>query len=64
VDAMKTALSLLLLAGFAGVLLAASEPEIELDPIPQPVTNNAVAAYNGHGGLTLVSFMGISSGKD
>lgn len=63
-DAMKTALSLLLLAGFAGVLLAASEPEIELDPIPQPVTNNAVAAYNGHGGLTLVSFMGISSGKD
>src|SRR6185312_12440492 len=56
-------LSLLLLASFAGILLAA-EPDIELDSIPEPVTNNAVAAYNGRGGLTLVSFMGISSGKD
>src|ERR1043166_3947831 len=64
VDTMKRALSLLLLASFAGILLAASEPEIELDPIPQPLTNNAVAAYNGRGGLTLVSFMGISSAKD
>ena len=63
-DAMKSALSLLLLAQLAGILLAASEPEIELDSIPQPVTNNAVAGYNGRGGLTLLSFMGISSGKD
>ncbi len=61
---MKSAFTVLLLAIGAGVVLAASEPEIELDPIPQPLTNNAVAGYNGHGGLTLLSFMGISSGKD
>ena len=61
---MKRALSVFLLAAFAGVLLAASEPEVELDPLPQPLTNNAVAGYNGRGGLRLVSFMGISSGKD
>ena len=63
-DAMKRALSLLMLAALASVLIAASEPEIELDPIPQPLTSNAVAGYNGRGGLTLLSFMGISSGKD
>jgi len=36
--------SLFLLAAFASVLLEASQPEIELDPIPQPLTNNAVLA--------------------
>ncbi len=61
---MKSALAVLLLAACAVVLLAASGSEIELDPIPQPLTNNAVAGYNGHGGLTLLSFMGIGSGKD
>ena len=49
-DAIEKSLSLLLLATLAGVLLAASEPDIDLDPISQPLTNNAVAAYNGHGG--------------
>lgn len=61
---MKSALTLFLLVAFASVLIAASQPEIELDPIPQPLTNNAVASYNGRGGLTLLSFMGITNGKD
>ena len=61
---MKRALNLFLLVTLATVLIAASEPDIELDPIPQPLTSNAVAGFNGHGGLTLFSFMGVSSGKD
>ncbi len=61
---MKSVLSVLLLTALAIVLVAASGPDFELDPIPQPLTNNAVAGYNGHGGLILLSFMGVSSGKD
>jgi N-acetylneuraminic acid mutarotase len=61
---MKSALTVFLLSIFVGVLLAASESDVELDSLPQPLTNNAVAGYNGRGGLNLVSFMGISSGKN
>ena len=60
---MKIVSSLLLLITLASVLIAASD-EILLDPIPKPVTNNAVASYNGRGGWTLYSFMGLGGGKD
>jgi N-acetylneuraminic acid mutarotase len=36
---------------------------VTLDPLPLPLTNNAVASFNGSGGLLLVSFMGIGAGK-
>jgi len=49
---------LLLVSGF---LLAASETEVE--PLPEAVSNNAVAMLKVHGQLTLFSFMGIGAKK-
>jgi N-acetylneuraminic acid mutarotase len=60
---MKQAFSLLVLLAIAGVLSAAATPEFTFDPIPVPLTNNAVASFNGAGGLQLVSFMGIGPAK-
>jgi N-acetylneuraminic acid mutarotase len=61
--AMKRACAHLLLIVLTGVLWAASEQEVELDPLPVPLTNNAVTSFNGPGGLQFASFMGITSGK-
>ena len=58
---MKTycAFFLLLLLGGSG--FAASEPKF--DPLPDPVSNNAVASLWLHGNLMVFSFMGIGAKK-
>ena len=45
----------------AGLLLAAEEPEF--DPLPAPVSNNAVATVKSRGEWLLYSFMGIGAKK-
>src|SRR5262245_54723411 len=60
---MKKALPHLLLTGLTLILLAATKPEIKLDPLPVALTNNAVAAFRSGLGLQLFSFMGIGAKK-
>ncbi len=50
---------ILLLAG--GLLLAADT--VKLDPLPVPLTGNAVVSVKSHGEFTLYSFMGIGAKK-
>ena len=45
----------------ACTLRAAQEPK--LDPLPVPVTNNAVAILHGEGGTRILSFMGMGAKK-
>ena len=49
---------LILLAGF----LFAEEP-VKFDPLPVPVTNNAVASVKSRGSLLLYSLMGMGAKK-
>lgn len=57
---MKKFLALLLLLTLSGLLLAA-EPKFQ--PLPAPVSNNAVAILKSHAGLQIFSFMGIGPKK-
>jgi N-acetylneuraminic acid mutarotase len=57
----KLALSLLPVI-FVGFLIAAA-PEIKIEPLPLPLTNNAVAVFNRREGMMLVSFMGMGAKK-
>src|SRR5580704_13714186 len=54
----KLSVSFLLLL-LSGLLLAQST----VDPLPEPVSNNAVAMLKVHGQLLLFSFMGIGAKK-
>jgi N-acetylneuraminic acid mutarotase len=55
----KLSAYLLLLLFISGLLFA----ESTVDPLPDPVSNNAVAMLRVHGQLLLFSFMGIGSKK-
>ncbi len=57
---MKTACALLLLTILSGPLFAA---ERKIQPLPAPVSNNAVASLKTHVGLRLYSLMGIGPKK-
>ena len=57
---MKKRSAIILLVALAGVLFAADSV---VDPIPDPVSNNAVAMLKVHGQLLLFSFMGIGPKK-
>jgi N-acetylneuraminic acid mutarotase len=52
---------LLLLLAFAGSPLWAAEPKMQ--PLPAPLSNNAVASLKARGGLRLYSLMGIGPKK-
>ncbi len=54
---------LLLLALAGGLLLAASESEPKFEPLPAPVSNNAVAAVKSRGATLVFSLMGIGPKK-
>jgi N-acetylneuraminic acid mutarotase len=58
---MKKLLGLVLLTALAAVLLAASLPKYE--PLPAPLSNNAVASVKTRGSLLLFSLMGIGPKK-
>ncbi len=58
---MKRSAVLALPIVIAGVLFAQSDSAI--DPLPAPLTNNAVASLSGIGNLTVYSFMGIGAKK-
>jgi len=58
---MKSFFTLLLFLLLITGPLAASESEV--DPLPQPISNNAVASLKVRGNLLLFSFMGIGSKK-
>ncbi|MBZ5573504.1 MAG: hypothetical protein LAO09_16675 [Acidobacteriia bacterium] len=58
---MKKFSATVLLLLVSGLLLAASEPDVE--PLPDAVSNNAVAMLKVHGQVTLFSFMGIGAKK-
>ena len=51
----------LLVLALGIVLFAAGESDVE--PLPNPVSNNAVAALKVHGELTIFSFMGLGTKK-
>jgi N-acetylneuraminic acid mutarotase len=57
---MKKSLALLVSVIFGGLLFAADSA---VDPIPDPVSNNAVALLKVHGRTLLFSFMGIGPKK-
>src|SRR5579862_4358595 len=57
---MKKRSAIILLVALAGVLFAADSV---VDPIPDPVSNNAVALQKVHGQLLLFSFMGMGPKK-
>jgi len=58
---MKKLSAFLFLLIFCRPLLAANKTDI--GPLPDPVSNNAVASIRRHGGLWLFSFMGIGPKK-
>jgi N-acetylneuraminic acid mutarotase len=58
---MKALFCLLFFASFVEASLFAQE--LKLAPLPQPVTNNAVAGLKVHGGTLLFSFMGVGAKK-
>jgi len=58
---MKKLSGFLLLIILGGLLFAASESKFE--PLPVPVSNNAVASVKSRGRLLLLSFMGIGPKK-
>ena len=58
---MKKYLGFLLLLAFAGILLAVPLPKYE--PLPAPVSNNAVASVKTRGSFLLFSMMGIGAKK-
>lgn len=58
---MKKLFASLLLIFLSGLLLAATESAVE--PLPDPVSNNAVAMLKVHGQVLLYSFMGIGPKK-
>jgi len=58
---MKRLFAPLTLLILAGVLFAA--PDIEVEPLPEPVSNNAVAIAKAKGGMELFSFMGMGAKK-
>jgi N-acetylneuraminic acid mutarotase len=59
-EAKKKFLPFLLLTALSGLLLAA-EPKFQ--PLPAPLSNNAVAILKSHAGLQIFSFMGIGPKK-
>src|SRR5437773_8836649 len=56
-EAIKRFLAFLLLVTSSGILLAAADAKFQ--PLPAPVSNNAVALLKSHAGLLLFSFMGM-----
>ena len=58
---MKRRLGFISVISLAGFLLAATVPKF--DPLPAPVSNNAVASVKSRGALLLFSFMGIGPKK-
>ena len=58
---MKKTSACILLLLVSGLLSAAADSAVE--PLPEPVSNNAVAMLKVHGQLLLFSFMGIGSKK-
>jgi N-acetylneuraminic acid mutarotase len=58
---MKKCLGFILLILLCGFLLAADEPKIE--PLPVPLSNNAVAIVKSRGNLLLYSMMGMGAKK-
>jgi N-acetylneuraminic acid mutarotase len=60
-ETMKKLFAFLLLLVFVGSMSAATETGV--DPLPDPVSNNAVALLRVHWQVLLFSFMGIGSKK-
>lgn len=61
---MKKLLPAFLLVVAAGFVYAASkQPQVKLDPLPAPLTSNAVASVKSGDGLQFYSFMGIGARK-
>jgi len=60
-EAMKKVFAFIPLFAFVGLLFAVSDSAV--DPLPDPVSNNAVAMLKIHGQLLLFSFMGIGPKK-
>lgn len=60
-EAMKRFLAFLLVITAGGLLWAAAEAKFQ--PLPAPVSNNAVAILKSHVGLQLFSFMGMGPKK-
>jgi hypothetical protein len=60
-ETMKKLFAFLLLLVFGGLLSAAADSTV--DPLPDPISNNAVAMLKVHGELLLFSFMGIGPKK-
>lgn len=58
---MKTCFGFVLLILLGGFLLAADQPKFE--PLPVPISNNAVASVKSRGSLLLYSLMGIGPKK-
>src|ERR1700687_608351 len=58
---MKKYVGFVLLLAFAGILLAVPLPKYE--PLPAPVSNNAVASVKTRGSFLLFSMMGIGAKK-
>ena len=59
---MRKHLGLFVLIGFAGLLLAVPLPKYE--PLPAPISNNALASVKSRGSLMLYSMMGIGPEED
>jgi N-acetylneuraminic acid mutarotase len=58
---MKKLVAFFVLLIFSGIIFAASEPKIQ--PLPAPVSNNAVASLRTRGQSFVFSFMGIGPKK-
>ena len=58
---MKKLVAFFVLLIFSGIIFAASEPKIQ--PLPAPVSNNAVASLRTRGQSLVFSFMGIGPKK-
>lgn len=58
---MKKSFAFVLLLVFSGLLFGAADSAV--DPLPDPVSDNAVSLMKVHGRLLLFSFMGIGSKK-
>jgi N-acetylneuraminic acid mutarotase len=61
--AMTRFLAFFLLVVAAGFAFAASPSPIKLDPLPQPLTSNAVAVLKSGNALQFFSFMGMGAKK-
>jgi N-acetylneuraminic acid mutarotase len=60
---MSRVSAFLLLIVLGGLLFAASESEPKFEPLPAPVSNNAVASVKSHGETLIFSFMGMGPKK-